>query len=57
MTEPLYLNGIRGTLYLDAEAGVWTVAIIGHERFLEARTYDLAMAAWELAVAEITGQG
>jgi hypothetical protein len=57
MTESLYLNGIRGTLWRDPESGWYVVTIPTHERSMEARSYAQAIDLWTGAVAEITGQG
>jgi len=55
VSESLYLNGVRGTLWRDPETGRYVVSIPDHGSF-EAASYQQAMAWWEEAAATLAGQ-
>jgi len=56
VTESLYLNGIRGTLWRDPDTGTYVVTIQGHETRIEARTYQQAIEWWEATATTLAGQ-
>lgn len=58
MTERLFHEGVRGTLWHDREGGRYIVNIVGHAAVrIEARSYDAAVADFTAAAEQIACAG